>query len=75
MARIPVKIDPTSTRKREVTIVVHVDGQVFTTETYHVEEFVIPYAAAAACTQLEDPDYEQAVDVARDNGEPLPPGW
>jgi hypothetical protein len=56
-------------------VVVHVDGQVYTTETYHVEEWVIPYAAAAACTQLEDPDYEQAADNARENGEPLPRGY
>jgi hypothetical protein len=75
MANIPVHIDPRSTRKREVTVVVHVDGEVYTTETYHIEEFAIPSCVADACVQLEDPDIDRAIEGARENGEPLPPGY
>jgi len=68
MARIPVRLDPTSTTKKQVTIVFYVDGKEFTQETYHVEEFAIPYVVAAACVQVEDPDLDAALSV-RDDAE------
>jgi hypothetical protein len=75
MANIPVNINTRSEKPREVTIVVHVDGQVYTTETYQIPEYAIPYAAAAACTQLEDPDLDAAIQDAKENGTPLPKGY
>lgn len=75
MARIPVKIDPSSTKPRELTVLIYVDGKEYTQETRQVEEWAIPYVAAAAIVQVDDPDYEAAAEDAKLSGEPLPPGW
>jgi hypothetical protein len=68
MARIPLKIDSKSTKQREVTVIVYVDGKEFTQLTQNVDEWAIPYVAAAACTQVDDPDYEAASDDAANEG-------
>jgi len=75
MARMPLKINQTSTRPREVTVVIHVDGREYTQVTKTVEEWAIPHVAFAVVVQVEDPDYEGAAQSAKDNGEKLPPGW
>lgn len=75
MARIPVQLSSTSTREREVTVVVYVDGKEYTQETRRVEEWAIPYVASAAIVQVDDPDYDGAREQAIDAGEPLPPGY
>ena len=63
MAKIPVNIDPKSDRKREVTVVVYVDGKEYVQTTNEVEEWAVPYAAHAALVQVQDPDYEAASDT------------
>ncbi len=75
MSNIPVSIDPTSTKQREVTVVVYVDGKPYETYTNQVQEFAIPFVVSAAIVQVDDPDYDAAADHARDAGDPLPPGW
>lgn len=61
MARIPVKLGK-STREREVTVIVYVDGQEYVQETRKVEEWAIPHVASAVIVQIDDPDYEGARD-------------
>jgi len=68
MAKIPVRINDKSTKEREVTVVVYVDGQEFTQTTQRVQEWAIPYVATATCVQVEDPDYESAADDRKYNG-------
>lgn len=63
MAKIPMRIDPKGTKKREVTVVVHVDGREYTQTTQMVEEWAIPFVAHAALIQVEDPDYDAAADA------------
>lgn len=75
MANVPVSIDPTSERKREVTVVFYVDGKAYTTESFQIPEFAIPFVVSAAVVQLDDPDLDGAAEQAREAGEPLPPGW
>lgn len=75
MAKIPVNIDPTSLKKRQVTAIFYVDGKEYIQETYVIDEFAIPQIVADAMTQLDDPDYDRAIETARDNNEPLPPGY
>lgn len=75
MAKIPVKIDSRSVRPREVTVDIYIDGQHYVTETRQVPEFAIPFVAAAAVVQIDDPDVDGAIEQARDAGEPLPPGF
>ncbi len=76
MSNIPgVSIDPTSTKQREITVVVYVDGQAYETHTTQVQEFAIPFVVSAAIVQVDDPDYDGAAEQARDAGDPLPPGW
>lgn len=60
MARIPVRINPKSTKEREVTVIVYVDGQEYVQETRKIEEWAIPHVASAAIVQIDDPDYEGA---------------
>lgn len=62
MAKIPFRLDRNSSKEREVTVVVYVDGQEYTQMTQQVEEWAIPYVAAATCVQVEDPDYDAARD-------------
>jgi len=75
MANIPVNIDPRSTKEREVTVIVYVDGKEYTQETHVVPEYAIPFVVSAAMVQLDDPDEEGAIEQARDAGEPLPEGY
>jgi len=75
MARIPVRLDPTSTAEKQVTVIFYVDGKEFTQETYRVQEFAIPYVVAAACVQVEDPDYDAAIEDAKGNDDALPTGF
>ncbi len=63
MAKIPMNFDPKSTRKREVTVVVYVDGKEHMQATYPVEEWAVPHVSHAALAQLEDPDYEGAAEA------------
>ena len=75
MANIPVNIDPRSTKGREVTIIVYVDGKEYSQETKMVPEYAIPHVVGCALAQVEDPDEDGAIDAARDNGTPLPEGY
>jgi len=68
MAKIPVKIDPNSHRKRQVTVDVYVDGQLYTQVTHEVEEWAVPHVVGAAAAQVEDPDYKGFADCIA-NGE------
>ncbi len=58
-----MNFDPKSDRKREVTVIVYVDGTEYTQVTQSVEEWTIPYVARAALAQVEDPDYDAAADA------------
>lgn len=62
MAQIPFRLNKNSSKELEVTVVVFVDGREYVQTTQRVEEWAIPYVAAAACTQAEDPDYDAARD-------------
>lgn len=62
MAQIPFRLNKNSAKECEVTVVVYVDGREYVQTTQRIEEWAIPYAAAAACTQVEDPDYDAARD-------------
>ncbi len=48
----------------EVTVVVYVDGKEWGQHTEKVPAWAADYVAAAALTQVQDPDYEAALDVA-----------
>jgi hypothetical protein len=63
MAKRTVQIDKASRKLREVTVVVHVDGQEYETRTFRVPEFAIPYVVMAAMIQVEDPDLQGASEV------------
>ncbi len=62
MAKIPFRLDKNSSKEREVTVVVYVDGREYAQTTQQIEEWAIPYVAVATCVQVEDPDYDSARD-------------
>lgn len=74
MENIP-KINPRSDRKRQVTAVFYVDGLEYIKTTVEVAEFAIPHVIGAAFAQVDDPDIDGAVEMARTQGDPLPKGY
>ena len=75
MANIPVSIDPRSTKPREVTVIVYVDGKEYVQETHKVPEYAIPHVTMCALVQVSDPDEDGAIDACRNNRTPLPKGY
>lgn len=57
----------TDTRKRELTVIVYLDGKEYMQLTNEVETWAVPYVASAALTQVDDPDYDAASDALRDD--------
>ena len=60
---------------REVKAVFYVDGVERMIVVQQVPDFAIQHVIASAYIQIDDPDVDGAIEIAKFHGEPLPTGY